>query len=116
MRHQKKGRRLGRDASRREALLTGLTKEIINHERIKTTEARAKEVRFLLDKTITLAKKGDLHSRRQALAILQDRVLTDKLFTEIGPRFKDRNGGYTRILKLGFRQGDLAKMVIIELV
>ncbi len=114
--HQKKGRKLGTDASHRKALLVGLTKELIKHERIKTTEARAKEMRTLSDKVITLAKKGNLHSRRQALAIINDRSLVDKLFTEIAPRFEERNGGYTRILKLGTRQGDAARMVIIELV
>ncbi|MDO8886034.1 50S ribosomal protein L17 [Candidatus Oleimmundimicrobium sp.] len=116
MRHRNKGRKLATDASHQKALMVGLTKEIINHERIKTTEARAKEVRTMLDKVITLSKKGDLHSRRQVLATLNDRGLTDKLFTEIAPRFAERNGGYSRILKLGPRQGDAASMVIIELV
>ena len=97
-------------------MLVGLTKGIIDHEKIKTTEARAKEVRTMLDKVITLSKKGDLHSRRQVLALINDKALTDKLFTEIAPRFSERNGGYSRILKIGPRQGDAALMVIIELV
>ncbi len=116
MRHLVSGRKLGTDASHRRAILVGLTKEIIDHGRITTTEAKAKEVRSTLDKVITLAKKGDLHSRRQVLGIFGDRKLTDKLFTEVAEQFKDRNGGYSRILKLGPRQGDAAMMVIIELV
>lgn len=116
MRHLVSGRKLGTDASHRRALLIGLTKEIIDHGRIKTTEAKAKEVRSTLDKVITLAKKGDLHSRRQVLAIFNDRALTDKLFSEVAERFRERNGGYSRILKLGPRPGDAAPIVIIELV
>ncbi|MDI6800046.1 MAG: 50S ribosomal protein L17 [Actinomycetota bacterium] len=116
MRHLVKGRKLGTDASHRRSLLIGLTKEIIDHGKITTTEAKAKEVRSTLDKAITLAKKGDLHSRRQVLAMFGDRVLTDKLFGEVAERFKERNGGYSRILKLGPRQGDAAPMVIIELL
>ncbi len=117
MRHRKKGRKIGSDASHREAILRGLAAEIIRHERVKTTEAKAKEVRPVVEHVITLAKKGDLHARRQALSTLNgDRELVHKLFSEVGPRFTDRDGGYTRILKLGPRQGDASPMAIIELV
>lgn len=117
MRHRKKGRKIGSDASHREAILRGLAAELIRHERVRTTEARAKEVRPVVEHVITLAKRGDLHARRQALATLNgDRELVHKLFSEVGPRFTDRDGGYTRILKLGPRQGDAADMAIIELV
>ena len=86
------------------------------HERVKTTEAKAKELRPYVEKVITLGKKGDLHARRQALAVLGDREIVHKLFAEIGPRYAERDGGYTRILKLGPRQGDAAPMAMIELV
>jgi len=116
MRHAKKGRKIGSSASHRKAIFEGLAKQVIVHERVKTTEAKAKELRPMLEKIITLGKKGDLHSRRQALAKLGDREVVHKLFAEVAPRYAERNGGYTRILKLGPRQGDAAPMALIELV
>jgi len=116
MRHMKKGRKLGTDASHRKAMLQGLAIALLTHERIKTTEPRAKEVRELVDRLITWGKKGDVHSRRLAMAELGDKELVHKLFADIAPRFEDRPGGYTRILKLGPRKGDAAPMVIMELV
>ena len=117
MRHLKKGRKLGTDASHRTAMMRGLAASLLDNERVKTTEARAKEVRSLVDRIITWGKRGDVHARRQALAELNgDRDLVHKVFTDIAPRFEDRAGGYTRILKLGPRKGDAAPMVIIELV
>ena len=116
MRHLKKGRKLGTDASHTKAMLRSLAIAVFTHERIKTTEARAKEVRSLVDKIVTWAKKGDVHSRRLALAELGDRELVHKIFSELAPRFEGRDGGYTRILKLGPRKGDAAPMVILELV
>lgn len=116
MRHAVRGKKIGTDASHREAILNGLAMEVFKHGRIKTTKTKAKEARSLVDKIVGLAKRGDVHARRQVLAIIGDRDLTHKIFEEIGPRFKDREGGYTRILKLGPRPGDAAPMVFIELV
>ena len=117
MRHQKTKHKLSRDSAHRKALLMNLSKEIIEHERIKTTEAKAKAVKPEVEQLITLAKKGDLHARRQALAILgQDKFTVHTLFAEIAPRYSDRAGGYTRILKLGPRRSDSTEMVFIELV
>lgn len=116
MRHGVKGRKIGTDASHRDAILRGLAIEVFKHGRIKTTKAKAKEARSLVEKIIGLAKRGDVHARRQVLAILGDRGITHKIFEEMGPRFEDRDGGYTRILKLGPRPGDSAPMVYIELV
>ncbi len=116
MRHAKKGRKLGTDASHTEAMLRSLARALLTNERIKTTETRAKEVRPLVERIITWGKKGDVHSRRLALAQLGDRELVHKVFAEIAPRFADRPGGYTRIMKLGPRKGDAAPMVLIELV
>jgi large subunit ribosomal protein L17 len=117
MRHQQKRNKLSRDASHRKALFMNLSREVINHERIKTTEAKAKAVKPELEKLITLAKRGDLHARRQALAALgQDKFVVYKLFEELAPRYEDRNGGYTRILKLGPRKSDSTEMVYLELV
>jgi large subunit ribosomal protein L17 len=116
MRHAKKGRKLGTDASHTQAMLRSLARALFINERIKTTEARAKEVRSLVDRIITWGKKGDVHSRRLALAELNDRELVHKIFADIAPRFAEREGGYTRILKLGPRKGDAAPMVIMELV
>ncbi len=116
MRHLKKGRKLGTDASHTKAMKRSLAIALFTNERIKTTEARAKEVRTLVDKIITWGKKGDVHSRRLALAEIGDRELVHKVFADIAPRFEDRPGGYTRILKLGPRKGDNAPMVIMELV
>ena len=117
MRHQRTRHKLSRTASHRKALLRNLAKEVIDHERIKTTEAKAKAVKPEVEKLITLAKRGDLHARRQALAKLgQDKFVVYKLFEEIAPRYADRNGGYTRILKLGPRRSDATEMVFLELV
>jgi len=115
MRHLKKGRKLGTDASHTKAMLKSLAGALLANDRIKTTETRAKEVRPLVEKTITWAKKGDVHSRRLAIAAIGDKDLIAKIFSE-AERFEDRNGGYTRILKLGPRKGDNAPMVIMELV
>jgi large subunit ribosomal protein L17 len=117
LRHQKTRNKLSRDAAHRKALFMNLSREVINHERIKTTQAKAKAVKPEVEKLITLAKRGDLHARRQALAALgQDKFVVYKLFEEIAPRYADRNGGYTRILKLGPRKSDSTEMVYIELV
>ena len=117
MRHQKTRHKLSRDASHRKALLANLCIEVIDHERIKTTEAKAKAVKPEIEKLITLAKRGDLHARRQALSTLgQDKFAVYKLFDEVAPRYVERNGGYTRILKLGPRRSDATEMVFIELV
>ncbi len=117
MRHQKTRAKLSRSASHRKALLMNLCKEVIDHERITTTEAKAKAVRPELEKLITLAKRGDLHARRQALSSLgQDKFAVYKLFEEVAPRYTERPGGYTRILKLGPRRSDSTEMVFLELV
>ncbi|MGA2453622.1 MAG: 50S ribosomal protein L17 [Solirubrobacteraceae bacterium] len=117
MRHQKTRNKLSRDSAHRRALLMNLSKEIIEHERIETTQAKAKAVKPEIEKLITLAKRGDLHARRQALSTLaQDKFAVHKLFTEVAPRYKERPGGYTRILKLGPRRSDSTEMVFIELV
>jgi large subunit ribosomal protein L17 len=117
MRHQKTRHKLSRDAAHRKALLRNLCKEVIQHERIKTTQAKAKAVKPEIEKLITLAKRGDLHARRQALSALgQDSRTVHLLFEEIAPRYSERPGGYTRILKLGQRAGDATEMVYLELV
>ena len=117
MRHQKTRKKLSRDSAHRKSLLMNLSKELIEHERIKTTEAKAKAVKPEIEKLITLAKRGDLHARRQALSALsQDKFAVHKLFTEVAPRYADRPGGYTRILKLGPRRSDATEMVYLELV
>ena len=116
MRHQKTRHKLSRSASHRKALLANLCKEVIQHERIKTTEAKAKAVKPFAEKMITLGKRGDLHARRQALAALRSNDVVHHLFAEVAPRFAERPGGYTRILRLGPRQGDAAAMVYLELV
>lgn len=116
MRHAKQGRKLGTDASHTKAMLRGLARALFLNERIKTTETRAKEVRMLAERIITWGKAGDVHSRRLALAELGDRELVHKIFADIAPRYVEREGGYTRILKLGPRKGDAAPMVILELV
>lgn len=110
-------RKLNRETNARRSILSGLTKDVILHEHVKTTEERAKEVRKFVDKMVTYAKKGDLNSRRKALAFLEnDTDAVKKLFDEIAPRYKDRNGGYTRIIKIGERRGDDALIVSLELV
>src|ERR671917_2912914 len=117
MRHQKTRHKLSRDAAHRKSLLANLCKEVIQHERIQTSEAKAKAAKPELEKLITLAKRGDLHARRQALSTLgQDKFTVYKLFEEIAPRYADRDGGYTRILKLGPRHSDATEMVYLELV
>jgi len=117
MRHRKTRHKLSRTSAHRKALLRNLCKEVIDHERIKTTEAKAKAVKPEVEKLITLAKRGDLHARRQALATLgQDKFVVYKLFDEVAPRYTDRPGGYTRILKLGPRRSDSTEMVFLELV
>ena len=118
MRHQKKRNKLSRDAGHRKALVRNLCAQVLQHERIKTTEAKAKAVKPEIEKLITLARKGDLHARRQATSILQhpDKGVIYKLFEEIAPRYTERPGGYTRILKLGPRQSDATEMVYLELV
>ena len=117
MRHQKTRHKLSRSASHRRSLLRNLAKEVIDHERIKTTEAKAKAVKPEVEKLITLAKRGDLHARRQALSALgQDKFTVYKLFEEVAPRYGQRPGGYTRILKLGPRRSDATEMVLLELV
>ena len=118
MRHQRNRHKLGRDAAHRKALLANLSKELIEHERIETTVAKAKAVKPEVEKLITLARRGDLHARRQAISALQhpDKGVIYKLFEEIAPRYSQRAGGYTRILKLGPRGSDAAEMVLLELV
>ncbi len=117
MRHQKTRNKLSRSPSHRRALFANLCKQAIEHERIKTSEAKAKAVKPELEKLITLAKRGDLHARRQALATLNnDKFIVHKLFEEIAPRYAERDGGYTRILKLGPRRSDSTEMVYLELV
>jgi ribosomal protein L17 len=117
MRHAKQKGKLSRSSAHRKALLRNLCREVIDHERIRTSEAKAKAAKPQLEKLITLGKRGDLHARRQALAELgQDKFLVHKLFEEIAPRYADRNGGYARIVKLGPRRSDSTEMVLLELV
>ena len=117
MRHAKQRGKLSRDSAHRKALVMNLCREVIDHERIQTTEAKAKAVKPELEKLITLAKRGDLHARRQALSALgQDKFVVYKLFEEIAPRYTERAGGYSRILKLGPRRSDSTEMVLLELV
>jgi large subunit ribosomal protein L17 len=117
MRHQKTRNKLSRSSAHRRALLQNLCKELVDHERIKTSQAKAKAVKPQIEQLITLAKRGDLHARRQVLsAFRQDKFATHKLFEEIAPRYRDRPGGYTRIVKLGPRRSDSTEMVYLELV
>jgi large subunit ribosomal protein L17 len=116
MRHRNKGRKLGRTASHREAMLRNMATSLFQHERISTTTAKAKELRGFAERLITLAKRGDLHARRQAARRIHDKDILFKLFDSLGPRFAERAGGYTRVLKLGFREGDGAELALIELV
>src|SRR6187455_1225384 len=117
MRHGKQRGKLSRDSAHRKSLLKNLSREVIEHERIKTSQAKAKAVKPEVEKLITLAKRGDLHARRQALSALgQDRFVVHKLFEEVAPRYTDRPGGYTRIVKLGPRRSDSTEMVFLELV
>ena len=116
MRHLKQGRKLGRTSAHRKALLRNLATALFEHNRITTTEAKAKELRRVADKLVTLGKRGDLHARRQALKIVRSNTVARKLFEEVSPRFAQRKGGYTRILRVGYRPGDAAAMAVIELV
>ena len=116
MRHGKSGRKLGRTSAHRKAMFRNMVTSLFEHERIVTTEQKAKELKPIAEKMITLAKRGDLHSRRQALSYIQSKDVVAKLFDEIQGQFADRQGGYTRIIKTGNRQGDAAPMAIIELV
>jgi large subunit ribosomal protein L17 len=117
MRHAKQKGKLSRDSAHRRALMRNLCRDVIQHERIKTSQAKAKAVKPKLEKLITLAKRGDLHARRLALSELgQDRFLVHKLFEEVAPRYAERPGGYTRIVKIGPRQSDSTEMVFLELV
>jgi len=109
-------RKLGRPTDHRKAMLRNLVTSLLREERIETTVTRAKETKRMADKMITLAKRGDLHARRQVLAYIYDEDVVKKLFDEIGPKYADRDGGYTRVLKIGPRRGDAAEMAIIELV
>lgn len=116
MRHLKRGRKLASDASHQKAMMATLAGQLLEHERIRTTLPRAKEMRSTVDHIIGLGKRGDVHARRQALGILGSRDLVHKIFSEIAEKYRERPGGYTRIIKLGPRPGDGAKMVYIELV
>ena len=116
MKHRRSGRKLGRDASHRKALYANLTSALIEHGRIKTTAAKAKEVRPVAEQMITLGRRGGVPARRQALKYLRSQDVVHKLFSEVGPRFVDRPGGYSRIVRIGPRQGDAAEMVYLELV
>ncbi len=116
MRHRKQGRKLNRTASHRKAMFANMAAALIEHEQIVTTLPKAKELRSVADKLITLGKRGDLHARRQAISRIRDVEQVKKLFDTLGPRYQDRNGGYTRVLKAGFRYGDNAPMAVIELV
>ncbi len=116
MRHRKSGRKLGRSPSHRKALFRNMVTSVLEHERIQTTDAKAKELRGIADKMITLGKRGDLHARRQALSVIRDKGVTAKVFSELAERYRERPGGYTRVLKLGARRGDAAPMAIVELV
>jgi large subunit ribosomal protein L17 len=116
MRHRIAGRKLNRTASHRRALFANMSAALIKHEQIVTTLPKAKELRRVADRLITLAKRGNLHSRRLAVARVRDEVMVKKLFDILGPRYKERSGGYTRVLRAGYRHGDSAPMAVIELV
>ena len=117
MRHRKSGRKLNRDSSHRKAMFANMAGSLIEHEQIKTTLPKAKELRPIVDKLVTLGKRGDLHARRQALSALGgDRGIAEKLFSTLANRYADRPGGYTRVMQAGFRHGDAAPMAYIEMV
>ncbi len=116
MRHRKGPRKLNRTSSHRKAMFANMASALIKHEQIVTTLPKAKELRSVVDKLVTLGKRGDLHARRQALSVIKDRDLVAKLFSILAERYAERPGGYTRVLKAGFRYGDSAPMAIIELV
>ncbi len=116
MRHSKAGRRLGRKTSHREAMFRNMVTSLLDHGKITTTDAKAKEIRVVAERMITLGKRGDLHSMRLAASVIREKTVVSKLFSTIAPRYKERLGGYTRIIKLGIRQGDAAPVSLIELV
>ncbi|WP_084176868.1 50S ribosomal protein L17 [Labrenzia sp. DG1229] len=116
MRHGKSGRKLNRTSSHRKAMFANMAASLIKHEQIVTTLPKAKEMKPIIDKLITLGKRGDLHARRQAISQIRDTAMVAKLFDMLGERYKDRSGGYSRVLKAGFRYGDNAPMAVIELV
>jgi large subunit ribosomal protein L17 len=116
MRHKKSGKRLGRHTSHRKAMLRNMVTSLFEHEKITTTDARAKELRKMAEKLITMARRGDLHSRRLVMQVVRDKKVVAKLFDVIAPRYTERPGGYTRIIKLGHRSGDNAALSLIELV
>ena len=115
MRHLKAGRKLNRTSAHRKALFRNMVTSLIDHEQVRTTDAKAKELRRIADRMITLGKRGSLHARRQALSYIRSRSVVTKLFDEVAARFKERPGGYTRVVKIGHRHGDAAPMSIIEL-
>lgn len=116
MRHRRSGRKLNKTPSHRKAMFANMAAALVKHEQIVTTLPKAKELRRVVDRLITLGKRGDLHARRQAISHMRDKAMVAKLFETLGPRYQDRNGGYTRVLKAGFRYGDSAPMAVIELV
>ena len=116
MRHGNSGRKLNRTASHRKAMFANMATSLLKHEQIITTLPKAKDLRRVVDRLITLGKRGDLHARRQAAAVLREDKVVGKLFDELAERYKERNGGYTRVLKAGFRRGDMAPVAVIELV
>jgi large subunit ribosomal protein L17 len=116
MRHGKFGKKLGRSSSHRQAMLRNMGTSLIRTEKITTTDAKAKVLKSLADRMVTLGKRGDLHARRQALSFIRDRAMVIKLFDELSPRFRERPGGYTRIVKMGYRHGDNAPVSVIEFI
>jgi len=116
MRHGNAHRKLGRKTQHRRAMFANMAAALVKHEQIVTTLPKAKELRPVVEKLVTLAKRGDLHARRNAISVMRDVPMVKKLFDVIGPRYKDRNGGYTRVLKAGFRYGDSAAIAVIEFV
>ena len=116
MRHRISGRKLNRTSAHRKAMFANMTASLLLHEQIKTTKPKAKELRRFIDKMVTLGKRGDLHAKRQALAFLRDKAVVAKLFNTLADRYKERQGGYSRVLAAGFRYGDSAPMALIELV
>ena len=116
MRHRKSHRKLNRTASHRKAMFGNMSAALVKHEQIMTTLPKAKELRGFVERLVTLGKQGDLHARRRAMGQIHDRVLVEKLFSTLAERYKDRSGGYTRVLKAGYRYGDSAPMAVIELV
>ena len=116
MKHRKSGRKLSRSVSHRKALARNMVTSLLQHEQIRTTDAKAKELRGVAERMITLGKRGTLHARRQALSTIRSKEVTQKVFDELAERYRERPGGYTRVIKLGRRPGDAAPMSIIELV